>query len=355
MTEKIVQKELFDKIYEPKMSLGQLKIADSFFNKEIIGTLEVIARDDSQGGKIVHHEQASPNKVLVWAKHCMAKMMAGDIMARYGANRMNPFTAVNDSVEYGKGTIISSQQFFDSAVTSYTDTYNYTASNFTGFLDMRYPYFPTKMLFGTGYGVNDSLYPGTNDSAPTTPESTITDQTVTLDIANEGWVQAIHGTGTVSAPDVYGESATIGNDWDKCTQLKYKTDFGNWLPAFVFMRRSRPYESTSDMLIDKYVSTNYEYNKITYTTLLPSQLTSKWYPYNEESGGVGLYLKYAGLFCDAAFLEYNGSSETQDLSTDPGRKFSNGILWAKRAITPVMKSSLISIQFIWTIYMPREI
>lgn len=354
MNEKDIKKQIFDNVYEPNMSSKKIEQVDKLYEKEMFGTLEIIGRDDSQGGKIIHHEEPSRNKILIWAKHAIMKMMSGDVMARWGANRTNP----SGTVSSGKGTMISNKQFFTSDSNSYTDTFNYTAENFIYYNQMKFPYFPTKMLFGTGLGVNGSLFPSTND-VNAFKRDNITNQDDLVNISTEGWVQSVHSdsliTGTI---DDY--SIAKDKTWTDFTNTTYNTSLTGepsniWLPSFVYMNRTRPFESVSEMKISKHDEAYDEYNKITYTVILPSQLDGRWYPYNNESTGNGVQLKYAGLFCDAAFIEYSGSSEKL-LSKigEPSSAFTNGMMWAKRAITPITKTNNISLEFKWSIYLPRE-
>jgi hypothetical protein len=355
MTEKEGKKFLFDNIYEKSMSLKQLKKTEEKFCKEMFGTLSVIARDDTKickdgKGKIIHYEKPSLNKVLVWAKHCMIKLTAGDIMCRYGANRITPN---GNNIYTGKGTLISNRQFFSEDTGSFLNDYNYIANSFTGYSDMKHPYFPTKMLFGTGNSQSGIAFPAKND-INSDQESEITDQDDTLSIPEEGWVQSVHTSGEITGLDNYGIGA--GQNWENFTINEYKhflSGANQWLPSFIYIKRSRPFENNSEMSIDKYIDDNPEYNKITFSVDMPSQLTGRWYPYNKEQYGRGVELKYAGLFCDAAWVNYSGTTELYVETGSPGEEFQTGIMWAKRAIAPIIKTENISLQFFWTLYIPR--
>ena len=66
-------------------------------------------------------------------------------------------------------------------------------------------------------------------------------------------------------------------------------------------------------------------------------------------------IKYAGLFCDAGWVNYSNETSSINELVTPGLEFKNGICWAKKAITPVTKTNEISIDFNWILYIPRNL
>jgi hypothetical protein len=350
-----MEKQLFDNNYENKMSLKKIKQTEQFYKKQMFGTLGVVAKND-RTGEITHIEQPSLNKIMVWAKHSMIKLMSGDIMCSYGSNRSNFL----GDIYTGKGTIISNRQFLDTDLDSYLNTnYNITMSNFEDSELMNYPYFPTKMLFGTGKSSNNIGFPAVNSSV-LEKEDDIINENELLDNTIEGWVQSVNQDTLVKFPDNYNLGSGVSKYWNSFTQTNYKNNiYGDiddiWLPSFIYMTRNRPFEKMSEILVDKFESEFPEYNKITFSVTMPSQLNNKWYPYNIEKSGEGVMIKYAALFCDAAYLKYSGGTELLDLNDVTCKILQYGMPWAKRSIIPFTKTNEISVLFQWTIYFPKEI
>jgi hypothetical protein len=124
-------------------------------------------------------------------------------------------------------------------------------------------------------------------------------------------------------------------------------------PCFIYARReARFYQSGSEIGLD--FDTSME-NKITYTVTLPEQTGTNagiFYPYN------GFILKVAGLFADARFFLRNtipaSDAQSDDASLQEFKNFTKmpqGILIAKRYISPITKSHDVSVTARWTLYL----
>jgi hypothetical protein len=301
---------------------------------------------------------------MIWAKHASARLVSGEIMETFGSNRRlmtGDVSSVTLTPDGGKGTMITNKQFFDDNSSTNLNNYN-IISNWTttkGSKAFIYPYFPTKMLFGTANGNGVGSYSGANASDTITKEADITNETDTLNIKTEGWIQSIHSFGSigVSSVDRYSLSNFNGSAYEDFTSEYYSTNFDSWLPSFVYCTRTQSFVNNTDIAVSKYDDGYAAYNKIVYTVTLPGQSNDCYYPYNYNASGtsVGNVLKYAGLFCDAAYIEFSNNDFFQILTGSPGNEFRYGMPWAKKSIDPVTKTYNISIDFVWSIYIPYDI
>lgn len=372
-------------------SRAKYDLVDRF--KPIHGVLEVFGWEN---GKLFHYDNGS-NTITRFGKHAMMHVLTGESFAGGGASYgnlrapapANHYTAgfPGDSNWNNDGTLISNYQYFDSPTfPGSMGWWSKADSGISGFGTYLYPFFPTKMLFGTGYefpnftsmgadfqayyngvGITSSTWAYVGDATNTYSNNfggVSGDSMVKCKTIND-----IYST-TLSTPVIldsdFGIPGAIKDgiyhsdkaDSQKLQQItgSYYSNYNYWgvgKPSFVYCRReSRFYQSGSEVGLD--FDSDVE-NKITYTVTLPEQVGSsagKFYPYN------GFVLKVAGLFCDARFFlrDFIPANDAQSLDSGLQEyknylKMPGGMLIAKRYIAPITKSASVSITFRWTLYL----
>ena len=126
----------------------------------------VVSKFDIDGNLVQHFK--GENTVMRWTKHALMHLMTGDTFSANGVTR--DFTGTHTTSSNLDGTIISGQQFLSvdsaaSAPSSGNNVYQWTVpSAFTPDLTtdgnatvnnapaiLTHPYFPTKILLGTGW------------------------------------------------------------------------------------------------------------------------------------------------------------------------------------------------------------
>jgi hypothetical protein len=352
------------------------------------GEVEIFGR---KNGKLFYHDKG-PNTVTMWAKHSMMHVLSGESFSATGQQRSKSsadhYTAAfaGDSAFNKDGTLLSNEQFFSSV--KFPGTLGWWSkgdSNIPSAANYIYPYFPTKILFGTGYeyasyaampadfqtyyptgtwsaawaqvanadnnysntfggATGDSLYKmkTMNDIYSTT---LVTPTIVDSDFGVPGAVK----TGLYES--LKGDSGKLESiSGNYFLQKAYQ---GVGLPAFIYCKReSRFYQSGTEVALDYDASVE---NKITFTVTMPEQTGTNagiFYPYN------GNVLKVAGLFCDARFILRNDIPSDDAHSDDSAlQEYKNylkmpyGIMMAKRYISPITKSHDVSITARWTLYL----
>lgn len=393
------------------------------------GELEIWAY---KNGELIHHDTGD-NIVTKWAKHATMHMLTSESYSTHGDRTLNTITAfskrsigVGDHIadnNNNDGSMISDAQYlgdnadyYDSLGASGTPQYKYWTSpnvdlvpssispvfdNTSFAVDdkaFQYPFFPTKMLFGTGieyatwadvitdgrdgsgqdgYGhvsngswsqvsFDDSVDTNTNyysaiwngttyELTPTRTVNDIYSAALTSaenpmnddNFAVKGAIKdaTFNGTngGTVLA-DVDGKSFATGI---------YR---GIGRPSFIYAKRNARYMEGGEAELEfgETVGTEDLESKITYTVVMPEQSSAgEFYPYN------GYTLKVAGLFADAALLlknsvpadEADNDDVTTQLEYTNYQQQPSGILWATRNIAPIFKSHDTKIIAQWTIYL----
>jgi hypothetical protein len=129
-------------------------------------------------------------------------------------------------------------------------------------------------------------------------------------------------------------------------------------PAFIYSNRDvRYFQSGSEVALSADLTPDFTqpegqindiYNRITFQVVMPEQTGDNvgiFYPYN------GYTLKEAGLFCDARLFLNNtvpgvGQTRERDLYT----VMPYGIMYAKRYISPILKTHDVSITSRWTLF-----
>jgi len=352
--------------------------------KELKGVVEITGY---KNGKKFYYDKGD-NTVTIWAKHSMIHLLTGEVMTSHGKQREFTGHSLTENLD---GTLISGEQFFTNYDSNaYPSGYNLdrrwsrNTANFdatsgdinhamSGSDNLMFPFFPTKMLLGTGfeyeawndisasdpndrayyesYGYNDAnfgnptseysdTWNGTNLVATKTMNDTI-DRVLTENVSTEDFAikGAIKNGGYVNTSET---SKIIVQDDTQYLDYNYR---GIGKPCFIYCKRdNRFFSSATEIGVNS--DDNKIENKITFTVNLPEQTGSPkdFYPYN------GYMLKEIGLFNDARIVDNNSTPVSGDYLNEY-RKMSNGILFSKRRISPIFKSPDVSLDIKWTLYL----
>ena len=365
----------------------------------IRGELEIEA---FKNGKKIHEDKGE-NMVTIFAKHATMHLLTGETFTTHGTQRS--FTG-HDSTTPGEGTnpdgtLLSGQQFFsnnsnpdfdiDSRWSRSTITPNTDFGDSSPLPDqVRFPFFPTKMLFGTGFewrswadipleyrdqyeseGWNQSVFEnvsidsGSNNYSEelsganviiqkrsmndifsgslTTPAILDTDFGISGAIKNGTYTDSAIHRGTLNAGGSGADPRTeviVGNEF----LLRQFQGIG--APSFIYARReNRFFQEGSEIALS---ADDKLENKISFSVTMPEQTGDDqgiFYPYN------GYTLKVAGLFSDARLVLGN----TVPVNVDGGlvnfNSMPHGIMFAKRYIAPITKTHDVSIRARWTLYL----
>jgi len=351
------------------------------------GELEILGYRNGE----LFHQDKQHNIITLWAKHSTMHLLTGDVFTSVGTTRSTTASDHGDTSgdsRYNRdGTMISGEQYF--ANPSWLGTNGWWSRPIEGdSITNLYSFFPTKMLFGTGFEWNNWLDIGDSDYYTQyiagAWNSTYFDNLVIGDAANSysAWYDSAGDSYNYmrSMNDIYSAALTTPALTDTTYAVKgaiknalyhsnkgdstnletlggklfpKKSHWGIGRPAFIYAKRdARFYQSGSEVSLtfDSTVE-----NKITFTVTMPEQTGANagiFYPYN------GFVLKEAGLFCDAKFRLRSTTPANDAGSDDSGlTEFTNyssmphGILFAKRYIAPITKSHDVAITARWTIYL----
>lgn len=342
---------LRDNIYKNINSITEEDIKGIIekFPMSFRGEVEIIGE---RNGEIVHYDR-NHNTVTDWMKFATMQMIAGNAFSQHGETRS---AGTHSSTENPDGTVVSGEAAYFS---------NTTITEFQTAIDSyNYPFYATKMLFGTGKEVASW--------------SALTDEEKTFLAAEDGYTNSTDFDINISDPDnvysyesqikkrtyndpssailtetilsnSYGITGAIKNGTyvNSSASTTYETtdDNGNTVleyeyrgigePSFIYFDRNETFRTSSEES-EIYLSTRSTYeDQIVFTVTLPAQSSGGFYPYN------GYTLKEIGLFSDAKL----SSSDTSPSSYMP-----YGIMLAKRYIAPIYKTHDLSITAKWTIY-----
>ena len=359
------------------------------------GELEVIVRDEHD--RVVDYQKGD-NVVTDFMKHEIIHLLAGDLFSMEEQKEYSvtdPTTGTtktstiytklqenseNHGVETNKdGMLYTNRQFFYTADDlSYKFVSPLPNVNETGVTENYIsPRYPVKMLFGTGYeyGVNgfsslvaeyghaDAVsallgYDATNFEENINNETNYYSNSFNgNEIERTRTVQSKNtetkSTPILTANDIYGISGAIKNcliekkedvadKYTSGTETVSPLYRGVGRPSFIYASRTLTSvieesldEKKGFVKIGKSMPTLGFENKLIFSVVMPR--TTTFYPYN------GWILKEAGLFSDSLF-KIGGAA--QDVTS----KMPCGTILAKRYISPVLKTSDNSIEFIWSIY-----
>ena len=365
---------------------------------EIRGELEVSA---FRNGKQIYYDKGE-NTVTVFAKHATMHLLTGEAFSSWGTFRSFDESTDHTATGTGEGkntdeTLLSGQQYFSNNTSpDYDLESRWSKSTLDAQIalgdatntddDMKYPFFPTKILFGTGFewadwdttlGVTHLAYQtaytdlgwdestfetqiaaGTNTYSNTWSGSAITKTRSMNDIYTGQLITPVitdtsfgisgavkGGTYNNSATERYASGGgTIKTEYDGSQEFLTKDYQGIGQPSFIYCRReSRFFQSGSEVQLS--YDSDVE-NKITYTAVMPEQTASSgaeniFYPYN------GYTLKVAGLFCDAYMLLDN----TEPIGNENYDKMQYGLMYSTRYISPLVKDHTTSVTSRWTLYL----
>ena len=348
------------------------------------GELEIIG---TENGKIVHYDKGE-NAITIWGKHATMHVLTGEVFSNVGNTRSTSATdhvASGDTLVNNDGTIVSGEQYFGAP--SWPGTNGWWSRPTSGDSATHlYPFFPVKMLFGTGFewkswadiGDSDYYTQYTNDGWNSTyfDDSAINDSGNYYSATFSG--DTLHKTrsmndiysGTLTTPVIQDTDFAVKgavknglyeNSVGDSTHIELvsgsyflkKNYWGIGKPSFVYAKRESAWnESGAEVALD--FDSNVE-NKITFTVTMPEQTGTNagiFYPYN------GFTLKEAGLFCDARFRLSDTTPSDDADSDDSGltefdnyTKIPGGIMVAHRYISPISKSHSLSVTARWSIYL----
>jgi hypothetical protein len=367
---------------------------------ELKGFVEIKAWKD---GRLFYHD-GGDNDVTIWAKHSLINLLSGRTYGRYGdqisTTSYKYSKPVINSASHDNspnfinmdGMLLSGEQYF----WDYTTFSNWVQPDWPAAAPYNYSYFPTKILFGTGYefadwtafqaapgfpeyyteytteelfegvpgdcGIDDEYNYYSNiigESKTLTQARTLSDISsepldttdYTTNLGIDGAIKNCFAEQIYSA-NIYRKQETGGdvvyNTGTDTINPLYK---GLGRPAYIYCKRNGSVRSSnSEVYISSGLTGDTAFdNRITYTCILPEQTgqtgANKFYPYNEHT------LKEIGLFSDANFVI---NDTIPDSSVDPGWQQYNcmpgGIMLAKRNITPIAKTIDVRVSVSWTLY-----
>ncbi|RLD63990.1 MAG: hypothetical protein DRJ01_02235 [Bacteroidetes bacterium] len=382
-------------------------------NMQFKGELEIWGLD--KDGKIYHHDKQH-NVVTNWAKHATMHLMTGEVYTTHGdrvvngfgaRSRRSPVSLDHSNTANVDGTLISNEQYLgdNSSYEKYWSLPNTAEYPPSAGLDDNivdgyvYPFFPTKMLFGTGIeyrswqDVSDDERAGSDQGGygnasngswdqPTFEEFIITNPNDENFYSNYWDGAAFELSKTRTVNDVYSaalsdednpvdedsfgvkgaiKNATY-NGTNGITVLTGSAPFfatgsyrGIGQPSFIYARRDLRFMQDSEAKLEMGLIAGTEHleSKITFTVIMPKQEAGEFYPYN------GYTLKVAGLFADSAMLlrntvpADNGDNDdtTTQLEYSSYQKMPGGLMWATRNIAPIFKSHDSTIIAQWSVYL----
>lgn len=367
--------------------------SDKLKNNILDGFIDIKAYKKNE---LIYHD-AGDNTVTDWMRQAILILLTGDSFSSLGnksalANPINGIVSSNhiENTYNGDGYLLNGQKFLWAG-----DNYNGFYSESTVSENNLYPLFPTKILLGTGkeyaswaevqadisltYPANYSVleieygdilnasttFNGLGDTAISNPVNVYSG---TLENGNTFGNSNIKKARTVNDPNPakgtdssyasseYGIVGAIKTLYTNLSSDASKLDFdlnlkpewkGIGRPAFIYLNTpalslgskseiwTDPFGG-SEVLLSKDETGTY-LNKITFTVTMPDQ-TTDYYPYN------GFTLKQIGLFCDGKF-SYDATIPNTGLSQY--NNMPNGIMLAKKNITPFTKTAEVKIILQW--------
>lgn len=366
----------------------------------IRGSLKITSTNVRTGE--LEHVDEDHNTVMIWARHAMMHMITGSSFSGHGIRRLYDgeggvfgtgatFPYYGNTSDHGAannpdGTLISGNPYFTANGSIYDIENMWTKSTITPSLSqndpqtavdinaLSMPFFPTKMLFGTGIeyeswsavptgykaiyesdgwsesgtGGKTSFNGRISENANKLYSNKFTSSIIPTRTMNDIYSQKIDGDplntdfGVAGAikNGLYFAKSNESTKTELVSGKRYlKQEYqGVGLPCFVYATRTvRPSGTNPEIDLGYDNIDNYE-NKITYSVTLPAQTDAEFYPYN------GYILKQVGLFCDARLVFNNTAGSTQS------EKMPAGTLFAKRNISPITKSHENEIVAQWTLY-----
>ncbi len=347
------------------------------------GIVEIIGK---KGDEVIYYDKGE-NLVTKWAKHAIMHALTGESFSSHGVQRSMTPADHESGIAPGQGvnidgTLLSGEQYFSNNESpnygiedrwSKSTAVEEQSKGDAG--DLVYPFFPTKMLFGTGKEFKDfdelpeifkDYYSDWDESifnlhiASTNNNYSDRYDEASGELFKTRTMNDITpGTLTdVIEEDDFAISGAIKHGFYEDTSLHFdkmesiggkeflKTEWnGVGNPCYIYSNReARFFENGAQVMLNSDSDTE---NKITFTVVMPEQTGANagiFYPYN------GYYIKQVGLFCDARLVSGNSPPVFGDNFYPPYVRMPSGIMIAKRNITPFYKSHDSSLTIRWTIY-----
>jgi len=415
-------------------------LKDIFENKKGIKTNPKNKKDDvmpfqlkgeltitaEKNGEVIHYDKGH-NVVTVWAKHATMHLLTsesfsthGTVLEETGEELVYSSRSIADGdhqegILNADGTLISGDQYlgdnsdyYDAGLTQHKHFNKPANLNVEGAVGdsagvdgFIFPFFPTKMLFGTGieFSAWDSVSAAGRDGADTDITSYVhakngswnlsdfnthvddltnyysniwnedTKKLVPARTVNDVYSGVIAGASPTEFD--FGIPGAIKDATYRGTSESHKLEMvdgkqfasgsfrGIGRPSFIYTTRNRFMKEGSEvrLQVGSTVGTGDLESKITFTVVMPEQPTGEFYPYN------GYTLKMAGLFADSRMLlgnyvpqdDFITAPTTTDFTENEYsnyQKMPGGLIWAKRKIAPIYKSHDVKITAQWTIYLP---
>lgn len=398
---KLFSKSLLDKILEDD---GK-KEEDGFQRAvDFRGEVEIKAWKD---GKLFYHD-GGPNAITLWARHANIHLLSGNSYSSQGGEIgtwSQPVQNSHSTLKNLDGILLSGEQYFwDWPIYDNNFKHKYPEGN----SEYKFPFFPTKMLFGTGFEFDTytnapQVFKTKWEADPinnlneATFNSSLKEQTANF-YSNRIFNNSLERRRTVNdilagpisenqnliENDVkevllsenysrqYGINGAIKNgginEISGGTNLKSELDGsdpgpydqnqgrlkdvyrGIGRPAFIYANRT-PYTSiyntAQEICVRADEGSQFD-NRVSFTVVMPEQTNQQntFYPYN------GWIIKEAGLFCDAV-LRRGGATSFSPESDGyaPFKYMPNGIMIAKRKITPITKTADVRIAINWSLFL----
>ena len=385
------------------------------------GKLTIIGE---KNGEVFHYDEGD-NVVTIWAKHATMHLLTSESFSTHGtvldptqteyvySSRSIADIDHQAGILNADGSLVSGSQYlgdnseyYDSGQGAHKhfnrpnnlvvdDAVGDSPSNFI------FPFFPTKMLFGTGveYVNWDAVRAAGRDGAETditsyvhpknggwdnnsfndridditnyysnvwdqnnkvlTPARTVNDVYSGILAGATPTEQDFGLPGAIKDATYRGSTEAFKLETIDGKQFATGSYRGIGRPSYIYCTRNRFMKEGSEVRLQTGSTSGTEdlESKITFTVVMPEQPTGEFYPYN------GYTLKIAGLFADARMLlgnklpvdDYVGTPTETDLTENEFanyQKMPGGIMWAKRKIAPIYKSHDVKITAQWTIYLP---
>lgn len=227
------------------------------------------------------------------------------------------------------------------------DGYDYTQASFDALISSRHNYYsnirPTSdpTTLKNARTVND-IYNGPLTEASVPIAAFESDYGVDGAIKNSGIYQASNSTTLLNLLDTTDTEA-----WDAGNKVIKPRYRGVGYPAFIYCKRKI---GSSEIAVIPDDAKDFN-NRITFTVVMPEQTIVDpigFYPYNDWT------IKEAGLFCDSRLVRKTESGNPPSPGEDGYAQYNcmpNGIMMAKRKITPITKTADVKISVTWSLFL----
>lgn len=297
----------------------------------------------------------------------------GSILARQDDYITYPYATM---INYGDGTIMSNEQYNGNGFpdTMYQGFNNLFENDATGFgissklsrAENIFPYFPMKINLGIGRDFTAN--PGNADDFSYDLSTLIESNSLRPDNGNGALAQGFYNGTLQDSPnemDTYIEgeiragNSAVDTGIDPTSE---NTEYESAIPSFIYFNRADNIASSSaDIYLTRENSIDDgPENLLSFKFVMPMQVGDQngySYPYN------GYLLKTIGLYSDSFYTQGANDPTTNMNNADDSGAYNStgswnnpfimkyGTLCAKRYISPVMKTSDVSVSISWNFYL----